>query len=283
MLKVIVEVPRSVDFDSADRFVLDLLESEHRYFEAGATLETVPGGTIARMPGLEPLAGGCVVQRLTRDVIEADVEGWVQRIEDCIAALGVRLARIYVAEAIPRLEDCLARRGYRRVDEVALLLRAHPMVDKPPALAGMELRRIESAADWLAKLDLHRGVTRGPDGHLSPADLWVELERRKSNCGYMTPYLVTVDGLVCGAVAAAGVGSVMRLKNLVIAPAFQRHGLGRAVAASFAGLAATDGRGVAGCFAISGTPSVEMYRSAGFHPVGLQTEWTRALTTSEGR
>lgn len=257
--------------------VSDLFESEYRYFEAGAVSDAIPGGFIVRMPGLEVLAAGCVVQRLAVELIESAADDWLLSVEKRLLELSVRRARLYLSSKAPHLREALVRHGYRAVKEVPLLtlVGAEPFHNE--TVPGLELRPLISDRDWLKKQTVYQRMERGPDGHVSPPHLWIELERRKSESNYMKPYLVTLQGKVCGAVSAAAVGSVMRLKNLVISPDYRRRGVGRAVAAAFTKIAAENARSAAGCFAIEGSASLPMYQQAGYQSVGFQTEWTKYL------
>ena len=50
----------------------ELLESDRRYFEAGADVLPIPAAVIAVLPGAERLAAGCVVQRIDTSLVAAD-------------------------------------------------------------------------------------------------------------------------------------------------------------------------------------------------------------------
>jgi ribosomal protein S18 acetylase RimI-like enzyme len=105
------------------------------------------------------------------------------------------------------------------------------------------------------------------------------MEQRKSEAGYMRPYLIEVNGEVCGAVSASRCGTILRLKNLVVDPAHRRLGIATRVAEAFSNLAAHEGAQASGCFAIEGDPGVLVYRKAGYQVMTRQTEWVKEFGT----
>jgi ribosomal protein S18 acetylase RimI-like enzyme len=135
-----------------------------------------------------------------------------------------------------------------------------------------------SEQDWADKVELHRAVPQGPDGHRSRADDWSEMERGKCRAGFMEPFLIIHRQQVCGSVNLASSGRLGRLKNLVIHPEWRRQGIGAGAAREIARLARDRGKPAAGCFAMEHGQAVGMYRNAGYFPVGRQTEWYRKLS-----
>jgi GNAT superfamily N-acetyltransferase len=254
----------------------DLLESDARYFEAGATIVPVQGATIARMPGLESLAAGCVIQRIDAAGIPDDIDGWLEDIERRLRGWGVGHARLYLHRDAPDLETALTRRGYRSRDEVLVLKNGHSTAD---TAEHVSLRPVESENDWAVKLALHREMGLGPDGHLAPAGLWVAMERRRSDSGYMTPYLVVVDGEVVGAANVAPAGRALRLKNVVVQSQHRLRGIGSGAVRLLADLAGPAGKVVAGAFVLDGAPAIRMYTNVGFEVASRQTEWSRDLSS----
>jgi hypothetical protein len=250
----------------------DLLESDRRYFEAGAESISIPGATIAFLRGAEPLAAGCVVHRVDLSGV-VDGDAWVVGMEERLRALHCPCARLYLEAPCPRLEEALARRNYRARVEFGFVRAAvrgagDPFVEVIPA---------DDAPAWSQRRTIMERCGRGPDGHRTDADLWVAMERRKCRAGYMRPYVIAVKGDVVGAVCAARCGSILRLKNLFVDPGCRRRGVATAVAERFAGLAAEAGQPAAGCFAIEGEPGMIVYALAGYETVTRQTEWFREL------
>lgn len=108
----------------------------------------------------------------------------------------------------------------------------------------------------------------------------MELERRKSGSGEFQPFLIQLGNEVRGGVATLGMGSLLRMKNLVVHPDFRRNGVGRAVVTRLR-TAASD-RGLAlGCFAIAGEVGERLYRAVELRPVTLVVEWSRSLVAAD--
>ncbi len=252
-----------------------LLESDRAYFEAGADVLEVPGGSIAVLRGMESLAAGCVVQRIRHAGIGSPAR-WLAVVEREVRAAGAASLRMYLDDDIGPLGAALAARDAVASVEVGLVR----MCDVPwpggTVPAGFVLEPVESAADWCAKLAFHRACTTGPDGHAAPAELWVAMERRRAESGYLTPFLVRLDGLVCSTFALAGRGALARLKNLVVHPHFRGRGLARHVI-RLAMERAAAGAAALGCFALERHHSLPMYRALGFVPVIRQREWVSPL------
>lgn len=253
----------------------DLFSSEYSYFETGAQLEELNGATLVWMPGLESLAAGCVLQRLQEDSIGAEAEQWLKTVQQRLQTLGVYRARIYQRYADPHLEQALNQHGYQANQEVALLASAYNHALE--SATSVQLRAVTTEADWLKKLALQKKLSQGPDGHTSPAQLWLKMERIKADLGYMKPYLAIKEGQVCGAVCAAPSDNILRLKNLVVAPEYRRQGVGREIALYLRTLAYQQQFEAVACFAIQSAPSLMMYQQAGYMAVSQQTEWVKAL------
>jgi GNAT superfamily N-acetyltransferase len=117
----------------------------------------------------------------------------------------------------------------------------------------------------------------GVDGHALDPDLWITMERRKHEAGYMRPYLIQAGGRTVGAVCAAPCGNLLRMKNLFIDRAHRRRGLATATASAFARLAGDEGLAAVGCFALEGGPALDVYPKAGYGASTKQTEWVRDL------
>ncbi len=262
--------PRDSDLAEWSR---DLLESDRRYFEAGAEVIPVPHAVIAVLRGAESLASGCVVQRIDAAGAAADPEAWLGEIEDRLRALGSPRARLYLDSPHALLERALERRGYRSRVE-------HGLARAAGATAGgaeVEFLTAEDESGWSARREVMRRAGSGPDGHPTDPDKWVAMERRRHAAGFMRAYLIRRDGKVVGVIGAAPCGSLLRMKNLVIDPAHRRQGAATAAAVRFAALAEEGGLSAAGCFALDGEPGLAIYPSAGYRVVVRQIEWVRGL------
>jgi hypothetical protein len=261
----------------------DLLESDRRYFEAGAELLPIPGAVIAVLRGAEKLAAGCVVQRIDARRAGREADSWLSDVERNVRAVGVPRARLYLEEAEPELEAGLRARGYRPRLEHGFVRDAGTSTEVPTSVdrrvPGLEVELVpaEDETGWAARRGLLAEQSLGVDGHALDPDLWVTMERRKHEAGYMRPLLIRASGQVVGAVCAAPVGRLLRMKNLVIDAAHRRRRFATATAIAFAGLARDEGLAAAGCFALEGEPALAIYPKAGYRPSATQTEWVRDL------
>jgi N-acetylglutamate synthase-like GNAT family acetyltransferase len=73
-------------------------------------------------------------------------------------------------------------------------------------------------------------------------------------------------------------GALLRFKNLVVAPAHRRRGVGAAILDAMTATAHADGLAAIGCFALWGE-TVPWYRANGFGDAVTQVGWDRTLTT----
>ncbi|MGH9368994.1 MAG: GNAT family N-acetyltransferase [Thermoanaerobaculia bacterium] len=255
----------------------ELLESDCRYFECGARVEQLAGAALAWMEGLEGHAAGCVVQRIDASAVSLEPDRWLETIENHLVRRGASRARLYLQQRIPGLEAALLGRGYRPREEVGFL-RLTAVVPTAAGAVAASIHPVEGASGWSTKLALHRQCPERPDGHESVAEEWVELEKRKTAAGYMQAFLIRVGGAVVGAVAAAPQGELLRVKNLVVHPAYRGRGVARQAVGRLWALAADSGKRALGCFALAGEASETLYRRCGFQAVTRQTEWLKNLS-----
>jgi ribosomal protein S18 acetylase RimI-like enzyme len=251
----------------------DLLESDRRYFEAGAEIVPVPGAVIARLRGDERLAAGCVVQRIDPAGLPDDAGAWLSALEERLRGFACPRARLYLDAPHAALETALARRGYRPREEYGLVRAA----DRTEVGGTIALRPAADEAGWRERRKLIERSQRAPDGHRAEPDLWVEMERRKHQAGYLRPYLIVSGDAVVGAVGTAPCRRILRLKNLIVDPDHRRRGVATAVASLLARVAAQEGYAAMGCFVLEAEPGVAAYANAGYRRVTQQTEWVRDL------
>jgi GNAT superfamily N-acetyltransferase len=256
----------------------ELLESDRSYFESAAVLEPAGGATIARVPGLERVSAGCVVHRVDPSVLPRDPARWIELIEQRLLGHGCRRARFYLTGRLPALEAALLARGYRPQEETGYVV---PVDDRPVATPpdgpAAELRPVTSPDDWAAKLALHRLSGNGPDGHECDPEAWVEVERLRVAAGWIRPFFIVSRGAICGVVGLGSMGSLLRLKNLMVHPSWRRMGIGTAVLHRARTIAWREGWAGVGAFALAGDPSEQLYAGNGYEPVVRQTEWMRPL------
>ena len=270
---------RSIDVapPSAAELAADLLESDRAYFESAAVLDPAGGAIVARVPGLERVSAGCVVQRVDPSVLPRDPDRWVELIEQRLRGHGARRARFYLTGRHPALEAALLARGYRPQEETGYALAVtHRPLDRAEGLSA-ELRPVTTPDDWAAKLALHRVAGSPPDGYDTDPEAWVELERVRAAAAAIRPFFIVSRGAICGVVALAAGGALLRLKNMLVHPSWRGMGVATAVLHCARLTAWREGWSALGAFVVSGDPGEQLYIRAGYQAVARQTEWMRPV------
>jgi GNAT superfamily N-acetyltransferase len=228
------------------------------------------------MPGLEDVAAGCVVQLHDPGRIAAHaaggLDGWLEALEHRLERLGCAQPRLYLQVPHAAAEDALARRGYAARVEYGMVYTGTP----PPPPPGLTLHRVESDADWEAKINLHGECPDGPDGHATSPARWVTLERRKVEAGTLEMFLMLADGHVRGSLGFAPCAEIARLKNLVVHPAYRRQRVASRGLQLLCRLAAARGKRGLGAFVIPDPGRERLYARCGFRYLTEQTEWLRS-------
>lgn len=247
------------------------IETERRYFEMGSRIEPLTGAKLAWMPGLTACPAGVVIHRADAEMIAHRGTSWISEAERALSDVDARLARIYLDSRGPA-DELLKRAGYSDREELVF---AHSLESLTSELT---LRPVATPEDWQRKLDLHHAADVSPDGHHVPASDWVELERRKCEDG-MEAYLAEASGEVVGAIGAIQGEGILRMKNILIHPAYRRRGLARAMLHRIAAIGREQGIFEQCVFAVRGDAGERLYRSAGMKLVGIQVEWSKPLGT----
>ena len=255
----------------AAAFAAFLLESDRRYFEAGAVVDVVTGADLAWLPGSAPLAASLVVQRVRPAEVERPRQ-WLAAIGGAVEERGGLSLRMYLDEDANPIARALAALGAARSVETGLVRMLSGQDEV--AACPFDVRPVRTAEDWAAKLKLHQACAAGPDGHDAPAELWVAMERTRTAAGYMHPFLLWRDGEPCGTFALHSQGAFARLKNLLLRPDCRGQGHGAHLTQAALAQARQAGAAAAGVFALQAGGGKAMYLRAGFAPVVRQFEWT---------
>ena len=93
----------------------------------------------------------------------------------------------------------------------------------------------------------------------------------------MEAYLVERDGETVGAIGALPGDGVLRLKNIVVHPAYRRQGIGRAMLGYLEATGASRGISDHIVFAVRGEIGELLYRAAGMRVIGSVVEWSKPL------
>lgn len=252
---------------------------------------------LAWMPELKALASSAVVHRVA---IPKEVSSsfssmdWLNPFESILRQRKIPLSRIYVDDDetfSSSLQQQLLASGYVKRCEVALLGR-HPKPEFQP-MHDLRLEPVVTDADWKEKLFFHLDTSDGPDGYTNPANLWVEMERRKCQSmttksnGYgnqggslMQAFLVrrNCDNVIVATIAAIVENDLVRFKNVVVSPCYRRQGIGLCTIHLIWKWAETKYPAHrVGLFAVEDGISERLYRRAGMYPIACQYEWTRPL------
>ncbi|HYO46220.1 MAG TPA: GNAT family N-acetyltransferase [Gemmatimonadota bacterium] len=254
-----------------------LIASDIRYFELGARIERVAGARLAWMPGLADMPAGCVVLGADRWAARTDATAALDAVEERVATVGGRQVRLYLETDDLALAKTLQGRGYRSRDETGLLL-----LRRAPGADRVSLRTVGDAAGWALKRALHVESPDFPDGHDTTPERWVELERRKSQTGGLTPWLIRVGDVVAGTACTMEQEDLLRLKNIVIHRALRRRGIASAAVAAFGMMGERSGRTL-GFFGVPGSPGERVYLRCGMVPVVRWVEWLGPSIPKQGR
>ena len=180
------------------------------------------------------------------------------------------MPRIYVDHRGTVIDQWLRAAGYADRDEIAFV---HDFPEPPSALSLVPVR---SEADWRRKLALHDAAEGPPDGHFVAASEHVALERAKCAHG-MEMFLAECAGEVVATAGLIAGEDVMRIKNIVVHPAFRRRRHGASILAHLAAIGRSRGRPALCLFALANEPGEQLYRAVGMSVAGTQVEWSRPL------
>jgi GNAT superfamily N-acetyltransferase len=292
---------RSTSDTTARRWADLLIESDRRYFAAGAKLHRIPGGHLATMPGLARYSAGAVVLVDDPGAIVAEPHAWREAAAAVCAKHGARLLRFYTRATEPRLTRALESSGFASAEELAMAASAKRILASGSGVvdAGWTIREVTTPAHWREKRRLHELTPERPDGKPVDAASWVRLERGKVRAGYMSAWLIERDGEACGAFGLsfpakrerAQSPTLIRFKNLFVAPQHRAKGAATAALHLIAREVIARGRDthvthdihhMIGCFALPGGHGERVYERVGFRTVGRQIEWTApAVAASE--
>ncbi len=246
------------------------LDTERIYFEIGARLEDLAGAVLAWTPAFVAAPAASVIHRLEHDAIAARGPAWLAEAESRLAERGIRLARIYLMARHAALERLLANAGYACREELVF---ADNLPDPPSRLT---FRPVLTEQDWARKRAFHEDVPESPDGHRNHAAAMTGLERHKCAHG-MHAFLGEIDDVTVGAVSAVWGDAIVRIKNVVVHPAYRRHSIATELLSHVAALGRTRGIKQQCLVALAGGAGEKLYRTLGMHQAGSCFEWSRRL------
>jgi hypothetical protein len=245
----------------------DLLESDRAYYESGARLIPLPGGVLAYAEGLASMQGGSTVHRIDARRIAPDSLEWLIAVESRLSGLGVSRARLVLDRPAPELEWAMSQFGYQAIEEVGYVRPA------TATATSIELFPVADQTAWDQVAAIY-----AEDSNMSAAvSASLALDQQKQRRGYLRMFLARKRGAVCGAVSVADAGMMLRLQQLIVAPAQRQRGIAAAIIRATVGLAHGEGKAAVGCFAPQGQLGAAICLKGGFTPVIKQSVWTRVL------
>lgn len=246
------------------------LDTERIYFELGADLEDLAGAVLAWTPAFVVAPAASVIHRVEPDAVAGRGPDWLADVESRLAVRGIRLARIYPMARHAGMERLLDNAGFACREELVF---ADNLPDPPSRLT---FRPVLTEADWARKLAFHREVPESPDGHLNRAGDIAGIERNKCAHG-MEAFLGEIDGVTVGAVAVVWGDAIVRIKNVLVHPAYRRQSIATELISHVAARGRTRGIHQQCLVALAGGAGETLYRSLGMHQVGSCFEWSKQL------
>ncbi|MEM8771923.1 MAG: GNAT family N-acetyltransferase [Pseudomonadota bacterium] len=247
-----------------------LLEDDRDYFRAGAETIAGTGWRILLMRGLSGIAATCVLEfdDIAPQIVAAAIDG--------LRRENISFARFY----LPGLTHpaFLAKLGFRQTIELALVKILPPV--QTPIDDSFTLRRALPEDDTL-KTEMFARDSGRPDGKASAPELYVELERRKIDDGYMTGYIVEFEGEPAACFGFGVQNGVGRLKNVFTDPRKRRIGCGAAIVRFGEQQARARGLEAIGTFSFTDSPGQRLYMREGMIAFGAHTEFYSPLEKLE--
>lgn len=245
-----------------------VLDSERRWFGAGADRVTVGGADLYLCPGAAPLTAAAVG---VLPLVDSTVAGrTVRRWSDVFARNGFAVVRLYARADQTRLTDALVDRGFRAASERGYVFTARPKRRGPV----VDVRPVESDDDWRRKVEFHARCDVTPYGYPWDPVAWTRFERSKAASSRHRAFLVRHREETVAAFGLLDTGDLLRLKNVVVRPDHRHLGIATAVVAHVTELARRRRQPV-GLVAAVGTPGDHLYRALGGSAVVDLVELTR--------
>ena len=264
---------------AARRWTDLLIESDRRYFAAGATLHRLPGGHLAVMPGLANIAAGAVALIDAPAALLVDPTGWRDAALAVCASEDAIQLRFYTPAADVSLSRAISSARFSSAEEIAMVGEAVRLASGDGgADEGWTLREVTTESLWQVKQRLHDLTPERPDGKAVDSMSWVRLERAKVAAGYMSAWIIERDGEACGTFGLSYASGMVRFKNFFVAPEHRDRGAASVALRLIARQALSRRIDAVGCFVLPGSRGERLYGRAGFMKVGRQMEWIAAVT-----
>jgi len=247
------------------------IESDCLYFELAAKKENLTGAQLAWMPGLESLSSASVIQRINQSSMP---ELCVSEAQHFCVRHHINVMRLYLAAIDPRWDNVLTRDGFTSRGEFIMIADAKK-IQSWSNLEPLELKLIQSESQWHERYLMLAKGGHAPDGYSTEAARYIDMEKKKSHTGPLSFYLAyDLDGAAVGSVGLMAVGSICRLKNLVVHPDVRGRGIAsRLIAQVGSYFVGADQHLVA--FAVDHAVRGSLYDRLGFNKAATYFEWRK--------
>lgn len=198
------------------------IESDCLYFEMAAEKQALTGGELVWMPGLESLSSASVVQRIDHSLMP---DQCISEAESFCLQHNISTIRLYLKVQDPRWSKILTQFGFISRSEY-IMIADQRLMDGWSDLEAIELHPVSNESDWRERYRMLSDSENAPDGYAIEADKYIEMEKRKSATGQLSFYLARdSDGIAVGSVGLMHVGSIRRIKNLLVRPDVRQKGV----------------------------------------------------------
>lgn len=247
-----------------------LIDSDRRYFRAGAENIDLLNGTFSKLPGLTSQPGGCVFHSIGR--IDQPFNIWLNELSEFFRENQAKLVRFYLHESDSEIDRELFENGFTQVCEVGF---GREILNESIPSPNIEI--IERTAEHL---DLYHELIAtsetSPDGHSMNPREYCLLEESKIRADYMTPYLAIENGKAIGAANLDLHHDFARVKNVLVNPKLRGKKIGTNLVRHIMGVAQRRGATQIAAFALEeNQAAIGMYKACGFSEFCEQYEWTR--------
>lgn len=249
-----------------------LIDSDQRYFRAGAENVDLLNGTFSKLPGLTSLPGGCVFHSIDR--IDQPFGIWLNELSEFFRENRAKLIRFYLNESDSDIEHELHQTNFTQVCEVGFGRKICSQLLPPSTIQIIE--RTPEHLDLYHELIASSETS--PDGHSMNPREYCLLEESKIRAGYMIPYLAIENGKAIGAANLDLHLDFARVKNVLVNPKLRGKKIGTNLVRHIMGVAQRRGATEIAAFALEeNQAAIGMYKACGFSEFCEQYEWTRRI------
>jgi len=250
------------------------IESDCAYFEMAAQEKVLTGGQLLWMPELESLSSSSVVQRID---ISVSPDTCISEAENFCLQHNIGTVRLYLKDQNPRWSQILTQFRYVSRSEHIMIADQH-VIEHWPDQKTIDLYPVVDESDWTERYRILFSSGNAPDGYAIEADKYIDMEKKKSATGQLTFYLARDSGgIAVGSVGLMKVGSLRRIKNLIVHPDFRQKGIATRMIAQFGRKFIEMGNQLA-AFAVDHPVRGSVYDRLSFKKSATYFEWRKSIS-----